>query len=282
MVDLHTHSTASDGTFRPSEVVYLAKKMGLQALALTDHDTLDGLEEAYQTAKENDLPFLCGVEISVKFSGPGHFHLLGYFLEPPLKLGPVLERLKLARLKRNEQMIEKLKALGINVSMDELKALAQGEIGRPHFATLLVQKGYVRSAEEAFAKLLQKGAPAYVPKALLSDEEAIKVIRDAQGIPVLAHPITLKLKEKDLRTYLIKLKELGLMGIEVYYSEHTKDYTKFLEGLAKESALLKTGGSDFHGANKPDIKLGLGFGNLRIPYECYLELKKALERGVIT
>ena len=276
MVDLHTHSTASDGTLSPKELVYLAKKVGLKALALTDHDTIDGLPEAYQTAKEEGLPFLCGVEISVKFDGPGHFHLLGYFLEPPEELKEVLDKLKTARAERNKKMVEKLRELGIDITLEELKSLASGEIGRPHFAYLLVKKGYVRSIEEAFERYLKKGAPAYYPKALLTEEEAISAIKKAKGIPVLAHPITLKLSDEALKFYLIRLKELGLMGVEVYYSEHTKEYTKFLERLADELALIKTGGSDFHGQNKPDIKLGLGFGNLRIPDECYHELKKAI------
>jgi len=278
VVDLHTHSTASDGTLSPRELVYLAKKVGLKALALTDHDTIDGLPEAYQTAKEEGLPFLCGVEISVKFDGPGHFHLLGYFLEPPEELKEVLDKLKSARAERNKKMVEKLRELGIDITLEELKSLASGEIGRPHFAYLLVKKGYVKSIEEAFERYLKKGAPAYFPKALLTEEEAISAIKKAKGIPVLAHPITLKLSDEALRSYLIRLKELGLMGVEVYYSEHTKEYTKFLERLADELALIKTGGSDFHGQNKPDIKLGLGFGNLRVPDECFYKLKKAISR----
>jgi len=276
MVDLHTHSTASDGTYSPKELVYLAKKVGLKALALTDHDTLDGLPEAYQTAKEEGLPFLCGVEISVKFDGPGHFHLLGYFLEPPKELKEVLNKLKVARAERNKKMVEKLKELGIDITLEELQSIAKGEVGRPHFAYLMVKKGYVKSVEEAFERYLKKGAPAYYPKALLTEEEAIDAIKRAGGIPVLAHPITLKLTDEALRSYLTRLKEIGLMGVEVYYSEHTKDYTKFLESLASELSLIKTGGSDFHGNNKPDIKLGFGFGNLRVPDECYYELMKVL------
>ncbi|MCS7150492.1 MAG: PHP domain-containing protein, partial [Caldimicrobium sp.] len=169
MVDLHTHSNASDGTFSPRELIYLAKREGLKALALTDHDTVKGLEEAYETAKEEELPFLCGVEISVKFDGPGHFHLLGYFLTPKLEiLDTMLKRLQEARKERNFKMIEKLKALGIDITFEELQSIAQGEIGRPHFAKLLLDKGVVRNLEEAFERYLKKGAPAYVPKALLT------------------------------------------------------------------------------------------------------------------
>uniref|UniRef100_A0A7V4N2X6 PHP domain-containing protein n=1 Tax=Thermodesulfobacterium geofontis TaxID=1295609 RepID=A0A7V4N2X6_9BACT len=278
MIDLHTHSTASDGTLSPEELVYLAKKEKLQALALTDHDTIDGLKPAYKTAKEVDLPFLCGIEISIKFEGPGHFHLLGYFLEPKIpKINEVLLKLKKAREERNKKMIEKLNNLGIRITLEELKKIAQGEIGRPHIANLLVKKGIVKSFEEAFQKYLKKGAPAYVPKALLLPEEAIKLILEAKGVPVLAHPVTLKLNLLELKNYIKKLKDFGLMGIEVFYPEHTTDFTKFLMEFAKELGLLLTGGSDFHGKNKPDIKLGKGLNNLNVPFECYKNLEKALK-----
>jgi predicted metal-dependent phosphoesterase TrpH len=278
LIDLHTHSTASDGTFSPEELVYLAKKEKLQALALTDHDTIDGLKPAYNTAKDLGLPFLCGVEISIKFEGPGHFHLLGYFLEPEIpKINDTLLKLKKAREERNKKMIEKLNNLGIKITLEELKEIAQGEIGRPHIAILLVKKGIVKSFEEAFQKYLKKGAPAYVPKALLLPEEGIKLILEAKGIPVLAHPITLKLNLLELKKYIKLLKNFGLMGIEVFYPEHTTDFTKFLIECAKELGLLLTGGSDFHGENKPDIKLGKGLNNLNVPFECYKNLEKALK-----
>jgi predicted metal-dependent phosphoesterase TrpH len=278
LIDLHTHSTASDGTFSPEELVYLAKKEKLQALALTDHDTIDGLKPAYNTAKDLGLPFLCGVEISIKFEGPGHFHLLGYFLEPEIpKINDTLLKLKKAREERNKKMIEKLNNLGIKITLEELKEIAQGEIGRPHMAILLVKKGVVKSFEEAFQKYLKKGALAYVPKALLLPEEGIKLILEAKGIPVLAHPVTLKLNLLELKKYIKILKNFGLMGIEVFYPEHTTDFTKFLIECAKELGLLLTGGSDFHGKNKPDIKLGKGLNNLNVPFECYKNLEKALK-----
>lgn len=279
MIDLHTHSTASDGTFSPEELVYLAKKEKLQALALTDHDTIEGLKNAYKTAKDVDLPFLCGVEISIKFEGPGHFHLLGYFLEPEIpKISEPLQRLKKAREERNKKMIEKLNQLGIEITFDELRKLAYGEIGRPHIANLLVKKGVVRSFEEAFEKYLKKGALAYVPKALLLPEEAIKLILQAKGVPVLAHPLTLKLDYLNLKNYLKELKDLGLIGVEAFYPEHNPEFTKFLINCAKELGLLITGGSDFHGKNKPDIKLGKGLNNLNVPFECYKNLKNYLEK----
>ena len=273
MVDLHTHSTASDGSYSPEELVKLAKKVGLLAIALTDHDTVDGLTSAINTAKEIGINFVCGVEISVKFEGKGHFHLLGYFKSPQIpELSKVLKRLKEARANRNKKMIEKLKELGVNISMEELKEIAKGEIGRPHIAKVLVKKGVVKSFEEAFDKYLKKGAPAYVPKALLSPEEAISLVLKAKGVPVLAHPITLKLDYFSLKKYIKKLKDLGLKGIEAYYTEHSEEFTQEILKYAKEFDLIVTGGSDFHGENKPDIKLGVGLGNLKIPDECYYNL----------
>lgn len=278
MIDLHVHSNASDGTFSPSELVYFAKKEGLLALAITDHDTVSGLKEGYDTALEEKLPFLCGVEISVKIEGPGHFHLLGYFLTPELtELEEVLEKLKKARKERNLKMIEKLQNLKIDITLEELLQTAKGEIGRPHIANLLVKKGVVKTFEEAFEMYLKKGAPAYVPKALLSPKEAIEIILKARGIPVIAHPFTLNLNPIALKEYLKELKEVGLKGIEAYYTEHTREYTKFLIKCAKELGLLVTGGSDFHGENKPHILLGKGKGNLQIPLECYTKILKELE-----
>lgn len=278
MVDLHTHSTASDGTLTPRELVLLAKKEGLKGLALTDHDTVSGLKEAYETAIEVDLPFLCGVEISVKFEGPGHFHMLGYFLKPEIsEIDETLQTLQKARAERNRKMIEKLQNLGIDITLEELKTLAEGEIGRPHIANLLVKKGIVKSFEEAFEKFLKKGAAAYVPKALLTPKEAIEKISEARGVPVLAHPFTLRLDLNELKRYVSNLKDIGLMGIEVYYTEHSREFTKFLLDLAKRLDLLVTGGSDFHGKNKPDIKLGKGLGNLNVPIECFENLQKVLE-----
>ncbi|QER42439.1 PHP domain-containing protein [Thermodesulfobacterium sp. TA1] len=279
MVDLHTHSTASDGTLSPKELVLLAKKEGLQALALTDHDTTQGLKEAYLTAKEVDLPFICGVEISVKIEGPGNFHLLGYFLDPEVpEIQATLEVLQQAREQRNQKMIEKLQQAGIDITLEELKTINQGELGRLHIAKLLIKKGIVQTFEEAFQKYLKKGALAYVPKSLLSPEEAITKIKQARGIPVLAHPFSLNLSYADLYNYLKFLKDLGLMGIEAYYTEHTKEFTQFLLETAQKLDLIVTGGSDFHGANKPDIKLGKGRNNLNVPFSCYENLKNLLEK----
>ena len=278
MVDLHTHSTHSDGTYSPEELINLAKKIGLKGLALTDHDTISGLKEAFEYANQVNLPFLCGIEISIKYEKNGHFHLLGYFLSPEIpELDSVLQKLKEARKNRNKKLIEKLQNIGIDITYEELLNLGKGEIGRPHIANLLVKKKVVKNVQEAFDKYLKKGAIAYVPKALLTPEEGIAIITKAKGIPVLAHPISLALSEEELFDYLKYLKDLGLKGVEAYYSEHTREFTNFLLDCAKKLNLCVTGGSDFHGENKPDIKLGTGFGNLRVPEECFTNLVNMLQ-----
>jgi len=274
MIDLHTHSTASDGTYSPAELVRLAVKEGLSALALTDHDTVEGLAEARTEAERLGLAFVPGVEISVRFAGPGHCHILGYFVDPASEnLRETLGLLQRARAERNRKMVEKLRALGIEITLEELESKAGGgEIGRPHFAALLVEKGVVRRVEEAFEKYLRKGAPAYVPKARLTEEEAFSAIRAAGGLPVLAHPVHLGLSPEELAAYVSRLREMGLAGIEAYYTDHSPEFTALCLDLARRFDLVVTGGSDFHGRNKPDIKLGRGFGNLRVPDECYRSL----------
>ncbi len=276
-IDLHTHSTASDGTFSPKRLVRLAKEIDLAALALTDHDTIDGLAEAEEEAQAQGLAFVPGVEISVKFDGPGHFHLLGYFLDyRDQALQKALKALKEARASRNQKMLEKLQDLGIEITWDELRAVSGGgEIGRPHLARLLVEKGVVRDTNEAFEKYLAKGAPAYVPKALLDPKEAIDLIHSAGGLTSLAHAYYLKLEEQDLINYVTQLKEQGLDAIEAYYTDHSREFTQFLLDLAKRLGLLVTGGSDFHGDNKPEISLGKGKGDLFVPEEVYLRLREA-------
>ncbi len=277
MVDLHTHSTASDGTFSPKELVRLAKATGLFALALTDHDTVDGLREAEEEARVQGLNFVPGVEISVKFDGPGHCHILGYFVDKNSGiLNETLAVLKDARKRRNETMVKKLRDLGVEITLEELEKVAGGgEIGRPHVARLLVEKGVVKSVEEAFERFLKKGAAAYVPKARLSPQEAFHAIKKAGGLCVLAHPVHLKLSPKELANYISSLKSLGLDGIEAYYTDHSPEFTQLCLELAKRHGLLVTGGSDFHGHNKPHIKLGKGLGNLSVPDTCYKELLAA-------
>ncbi|NPB10048.1 MAG: PHP domain-containing protein [Thermodesulfobacteria bacterium] len=278
-IDLHTHSTASDGTFTPGALVQKAHDLGLYALALTDHDTVAGLAEAHEAAKATGMRFVPGVEISVKFDGPGHCHLLGYFFDyRHPRLTETLQALHEARANRNKKMIAKLRELGIEISEEELRALAgDGEIGRPHMAKLLVMKGVVKDFDEAFEKFLGKGKPAYVPKALLSPKEALEIIHEAGGLTSLAHPYYLKLPPEGVRDYVRELKEYGLDAIEAYYTDHDRDYTRFCLELAEEFGLLVSGGSDFHGDNKPEIALGTGKGDLFVPPEVYDRLRAAWE-----
>ncbi len=276
-IDLHVHSTASDGSFSPKQLVKMAKEIGLVALALTDHDTIDGLYEAQTEAKKLNVNFVPGVEISVKFDGPGHFHLLGYFIdyEEPI-LVDTLKKLKEARATRNQQMLLKLQQMGIPITWEDVvRVSGGGEIGRPHMARILVEKGIVKDTEEAFSRYLAKGAPAYVPKARLDPKEAINIIHKAKGLTSLAHPYYLKLSNEDLIKYVALLKDFGLDAIEAYYTDHSLEYTNFCLNLAKKFNLLVTGGSDFHGANKPEIRLGIGKGSLFVPEEIYWKLKAA-------
>lgn len=257
-IDLHTHSTASDGTFPPREVVRLAKERRLKALALTDHDTIAGLPEAMAAGQEFGIEVIPGVEISARHAD-GSMHILGYFLdyesEPLARRLTVLQK---ARQDRNPQIIAKLNQLGIPLTMEQVERLSGGgQVGRPHIARALYEGGYVRSLQEAFDIYLGNDGKAYVSKFRFPPEEAMAMIRDAGGIPVLAHPFTLGLHTSEtLRPLLKELMALGLAGIECYYPEHSFGQEALYLFLARELGLLVTGGSDFHGDNKPEVTLG--------------------------
>ena len=277
--DLHTHTTASDGSDRPAELVRLAIQEGLSAIAITDHDTIQGLQEARAEADGRGFELVPGVELSVNFS-KGNMHILGYFIDENDKdFNSVLERVQIARAERNPKILKKLEDIGISISMDELKAISKGgQIGRPHIARVMVEKGYVRSVGDAFEKYLKRGARAYAPKSILEPAEAIRAIKGARGIPVLAHPFSLLPKDGDeLFSIVESLKKDGLMGMECYYSEHDDAFTGLCLDIAHSLDLIVTGGSDYHGKAKPYIKLGRGKGGLRIPYACVEALRSALE-----
>ncbi|MBU2552525.1 MAG: PHP domain-containing protein [Proteobacteria bacterium] len=274
-IDLHAHTTASDGTLTPSELVDLARREGLKAVAVTDHDTLDGLSEALARAREIGLELVPGVEISAEFK-PGTMHILGYYLEPDAsELAARLAELQEARRTRNPKIISRLAELGIEISMAEVENLAGGgQVGRPHMAKALVGKGYVSSIDEAFNRYLAKGGPAYVEKFRLSPTQAVRMIREAGGTPVLAHPFTLRLDESGLKDTARQLEEAGLEGIEVYYPEHTPQMTRDYLALARAFNLIPTGGSDFHGENKAGVELGRGFGDLAVSYDLLADMKQ--------
>jgi predicted metal-dependent phosphoesterase TrpH len=279
-IDLHTHSNASDGSCPPRKVVRLAKQRGLKALALTDHDTIDGLAEAVAAGEEFGLEIIPGVEISAKHP-IGSMHILGYFLDYESDLlAQRLAVLKQARQDRNPQIIDKLNQLGIPLTMEQVERISGGgQMGRPHIARALYEGGLVRSIQEAFDIYLGNHGLAYVSKFRFPPEEAMAMIREAQGIPVLAHPFTLGLHTSEtLRPLLKELKALGLAGVECYYPEHSFGQEALYLYLARELGLLITGGSDFHGDNKPEVSLGRITCQPLLVYDLVVAMKQWREK----
>jgi len=274
-VDLHSHSTASDGTFAPADVVRLAKEAGLSGLALTDHDTIGGIAEAAAEAARVGVDFLPGIEISAEYPHPGTLHILGYGVDPnsPTLRG-LTDTLLAGRDNRNPRIIAKLQELGVAITMEEVEHEAKADesatkkpIGRPHIAAILVRKGYVSSMKQAFDKYLAPGGLAYFDKERLTREQAIARIRESGGLPVLAHPVQLRTKDDvELEQVVKGLVDLGLAGLEVIHSDHDAALVEKYTALADRHGLLKTGGSDFHGTNKKDIRLGTANGR-RVPRE---------------
>ena len=278
-IDLHIHTTASDGTYTPAQVVSHAHRLKLKAIAITDHDTVAGSKEALLCGIPPSLEFLTGVEISATppsfYPGSGSFHLLGYSirLDDP-QLNRTLEKLQQARKNRNPAIINRLNELGISITLDEVRREAgEGQLGRPHIAQLMVKKRAVASIDEAFDRFLGTGKPAYVDKQRVECFKAIEIILAAGGVPVLAHPGLLDYKTDNQLDELIgELKKAGIQGVEVYYSGHTPDQTRLYAELAKRHDLLMTGGSDFHGTIQPEIEMGSGQGDLIVPYELFEKL----------
>ncbi|MEI6807277.1 MAG: PHP domain-containing protein [bacterium] len=279
MIDLHTHSTFSDGSLTPVELADLAVKEKLTAIALTDHDTTAGISVFLAACKERKLIGIAGVEISADVDN-GTMHMLGYHVDPGnAVLSQVLAKIRSGRDDRNSLIIEKLNRIGKNITMaDVLKHVTEEVVGRPHFAEAMMDKGYVSSVKEAFDFYLGKGKAAYVDRFRFTPEIGIESIKTAGGVAVLAHPATLGLKDKALREFVGTLAEAGLGGIEVYYSEHSSDQVIFYSALAREFKLVKTGGSDFHGKTTPDMRLGRGFGPLRVEDELLEPLEAAAGR----
>ena len=275
--DLHMHTLHSDGTLTPTELVRLAKDKGLACIALTDHDTLNGIEEAQAEGNRIGVEVISGVEISVRFE-PGTMHILGYFVDRNcLTLKEGLAEIQGARRQRNPQIIEKLRALGIDISLEEVKRESGGDqVGRPHFARVLVQKKYVKDFEEAFNKYLTKGAPAYIDKRKLTSREAFEMIEAAGGIPSLAHPKLLKLDSnlKQFEETIEQLRAEGLKGLEVYSSCQSKKEAAHYRKTAEKFRLIITGGSDFHGGNRPQAPLGWMGDGAAIYYDTIDQMKK--------
>lgn len=275
-IDLHLHTTHSDGSLPPAEVLALAQKAGVSALAITDHDILDGIPEAMEAGARLGIEVIPGIEISSRYED-AELHILGYYVDwKDPELQSRLIQLRASRHRRNPLIVAKLNELGLALTYQEVQELAGTEsVGRPHIARVLMEKGYVQSAKEAFTRYLADGAPAYVPRELPGPAEAIAWIRAARGVPVLAHPVWAKQNEVGLLRLCEELKAHGLMGIEVHYSTHKPQQTADYLNIAKRLDLLITGGSDFHGVTKPDIEVGIGRGNLKVPEKLLEPLKKA-------
>jgi predicted metal-dependent phosphoesterase TrpH len=274
MVDLHTHSTCSDGSLTPSELVRAAAQAGVTALALTDHDTVAGNAEFLEAARAAGLEGVPGVEISAE-SGPRTMHILGFFVEPDAALDAALGRLREGRARRNAEILEALSRLGLPLDAAELAAAAGGAsaVGRPHIADAMVRRGYVRDRSAAFDRYLARGKPAYRERFRFSPGDSIAAIRGAGGVAALAHPGSLQLPLGKLTTAVDELVAAGLGGIEAHHPDHNAARRRQYEDLARGRGLAVTGGSDFHGGPVSATKLGAGYGDLRVPADAVEQLR---------
>ncbi len=272
-VDLHTHSTASDGVYAPAELLQHAKDVGLRVLALTDHDNTGGLQEAAQAAAKLDIDFIPGIEINTDVVG-GEVHVLGYFPEyerPAFQA--VLKVLRDARERRGQRMVELLNEQGISISWERVREIAQGSVGRPHVAGALLEAGYVQNIGEAFDTYIGRGCYAYVPRYKLAPEDAVRLIASANGLPVIAHPLELPGLD-ELRNRLPGLCKAGMVGLETYYGPYNSEEEQVLRALADAYHLIPTGGSDFHGPGIHPTPLG----GHPVPYEAGERLKAAAQQ----
>jgi len=278
MIDLHSHTDRSDGTFTPAELIAEAARVGLTGLAITDHDTFAGYDAAASCAASAGLELICGIELSTRYQGAS-VHLLGYFpLTPPSKdIRAWLDLILEGRRDRNNRLITRLQSLGIDITLAEVETMGRTLTARPHFARVLVDKGYAKDIQDAFDKYLDESARGFVQRQEVPMEDALERILVSGGVPSLAHPIRVaKNNWEKLAAYVEDLAGLGLRAIEVYHSDHTPENTSYYASLAERFRLGMTGGSDFHGANKPLISLGTGKrGNLNVPGQL-LESLKAL------
>jgi predicted metal-dependent phosphoesterase TrpH len=272
-VDLHTHSTASDGIYSPTELLKQAHEAGLRVLALTDHDSTSGLDEASEAALHLAIDFIPGIEINTDV-GKDEIHVLGYYLEYQRpEFQAILQVLRDARVHRGQRMVELLNQEGVHITWERVRQIAQGSVGRPHVAKALLEGGYVQSIGEAFDKYIGQGCPAYVPRYKLAPADAIRLIRSANGLPVMAHPITVPGLD-ELRKWLPELVAEGLVGLETYYGPYTPEQVQELHELADQYHLIPTGGSDFHGPGIHPTPLGGRF----VPFEAVERLKAEAEK----
>ena len=272
-IDLHTHSTASDGIYSPTELLHKAKEAGITILALTDHDTTNGLEEAKQTAQTLQIDLIPGIEINTDIGG-GEVHVLGYFLEywrPEFQA--ILKVLRDARVRRGQRMVELLNEHGVHITWERVREIAQGSVGRPHVAEALMEAGYVQTIGEAFEKYIGSDCFAYVPRYKLTPVDAVRLIASANGLPVIAHPITLPGLD-ELRNWLPELCQAGMVGLETYYGPYTPEDERELLALAHEYHLIPTGGTDFHGPGIHPTPLGGRY----VPFEAVQSLRAEAEK----
>lgn len=282
MIDLHSHTDRSDGTFTPAELVNEALRVGLSTLAITDHDTFAGYDAAAPLAAHAGLDLICGIELSTRYQGTS-VHLLGYFpVTPPSeKLRKWLDWMLEMRRDRNIRLIAKLQSLGVDITLAEVEKVGRTLTARPHFAQILVAKGYVKTIQDAFDEYLDESARGFVQRQEASMEEALERILESGGVPSLAHPVRVaKNNWEKLASWVEDLAGLGLRAIEVYHSDHSFENVSFYASLAEQFNLGVTGGSDFHGANKPSIELGTGKNNnLHVPDSVARHLRELASRG---
>lgn len=278
LIDLHVHSTISDGTLSPQEVALYAHSKGLSAIALTDHDAIGGIDLCQKKGLEVGLIVVPGIEFSADYYGK-ELHILGYYIDhhsPELK--EKLQILVSAREKRNETMLQKLTEVGCPLTFDEvMEGLPKNVIlTRAHFAKALLTKGYITDRQEAFSRYIGDGKPCFVPKARFTTKECIDLIHAAGGLAVLAHPMLYGYSQSEVTQVLRSLKNDGLDGVECLYSTHKKEETAHLLQVCLNLKLFPTGGSDFHGENKPLLDIGSGYGELSIPFEVLEAMRKHL------
>jgi len=267
LIDLHTHSLMSDGAQTPADVVRTAHAAGLSAIALSDHDNIDGVAEAMAEGERLGVEVIPAVELSAQ--SDTELHILGYFIDiQNRELRDALQYALRVRDERQEETCRKLNEQGFSITMDELRAEANGNpvLCRAHFAQIMVRKGYAESVQDAFKRYLSVGCYAYSNRQALTGEEAVSLIRRAGGIAVAAHLHLIKLPDDELKAYLKSLLPAGLDGVEGYYSDYTPDMEVRYRAIAAELGLTISGGTDYHGANKPHLTIGRGRGNLEIPY----------------
>lgn len=278
LIDLHTHSLKSDGSMTPAEVVREAKRAGLAAIALSDHDTVDGIREAVAEGEKIGVEVIPAIEFSVQ--SKTETHILGYFIdiENPDLLKTLKEVVDL-RIERNYVTCQRLNELGFDITIEEVRALAPNNfVGRAHFARVLMDKGYTKSVKEGFDLYMTSGKYAYCEKQRLTARNAVELIGKCGGISFLAHPHLTKLGYDELKEFLKELKGFGLSGLEGYYTDYTPEMQEKYQAMAKELGLLISGGTDFHAAMKPHISIGTGLGNMKIPYSVLEAMKAERDR----